>query len=133
MIRTMDADRIIARLGLKPHPEGGWYRQTRTAEGPGRALATCIRFLLKAGERSHWHKVDADEIRLWHGGGPLPLSISATSAGPGPRSSAARRSGHRQAARPTEGRARVGCVVAPGFRFQGFTLAGPGFDIPRGG
>jgi uncharacterized protein len=72
----MSADRIIAKLGLLPHPEGGWYRQTWV--GPlvgGRASGTAILFLLQAGERSHWHRVDADEIWLWHAGSPLVLSM----------------------------------------------------------
>lgn len=60
----MMAEEIIARLGLKPHPEGGWYRQTWAAEAPEgeRAAGTCIYFLLGRGERSHWHRVDAAEI-----------------------------------------------------------------------
>ena len=62
----MSAEAIIARLGLQPHPEGGWYRQTWAGpEVQGRASGTAILFLLKAGERSHWHRVDADEIWLW--------------------------------------------------------------------
>ena len=78
-----DADRIIAQFGLAPHPEGGWYRETWAApNGPDRALATCIHFLLKTGERSHWHRVDADEIWLWHAGATLTLSLAATKAGP---------------------------------------------------
>ena len=68
----MTADEIIARLGLKPHPEGGHYVQTfRAPEG------TAIYFLLKAGERSHWHKVtNADEIWHHYAGAPLELSLS---------------------------------------------------------
>ena len=63
----MTADQIIARLDLAPHPEGGHYRQTRAAgTGDGRPSATCIQFLLKAGEVSHWHRVDAAEIWLYH-------------------------------------------------------------------
>ena len=65
MIPVADADLIIAALALAPHPEGGWYRQTWT--GPqvqGRAIGTAIYFLLRHGERSHWHHVDADEIWL---------------------------------------------------------------------
>ncbi|MGE3302524.1 MAG: cupin domain-containing protein, partial [Hyphomonadaceae bacterium] len=73
------ANEIITRLGLRAHPEGGWYAETfRDAAGPdGRARCTAIHFLLAAGERSHWHRVDAVEIWLWHAGAPLALSISA--------------------------------------------------------
>ena len=75
------ADQIIAKLNLAPHPEGGWYRQTWA--GPlinGRATGTAIHFLLKEGERSHWHRVDADEIWLWHAGAPLILSMGDSRA-----------------------------------------------------
>lgn len=142
----MTADQIIARLGLAPHPEGGWYRQSwaaPVATAEGRACATCIHFLLKAGERSHWHRVDGDEIWLYHAGAPLILSLAADAAGPardlelGPDLSRALPqrivpAGHWQAARSLGAFTLVSCVVAPGFRFEGFELAAPGFDIPRG-
>ena len=138
----MTADQIIARLNLAPHPEGGHYRQTWAATNDGRPTGTCIYFLLKGGERSHWHRVDATEIWLWHAGAPLVLSLSATEAGPAgdhlltpdltqgepqiivPED-------HWQSARPTGDYTLVSCTVSPGFRFDGFTLAPPGFDIPR--
>ena len=73
----MTADEIIARLGLQPHPEGGHYRETFRAPDSGRAApSTAIYFLLKAGERSHWHRVDADEIWHHYAGAPLELSLS---------------------------------------------------------
>lgn len=141
----MDADAIIAALALAPHPEGGWYRQTWVADAPdgARPAATLILFLLRAGERSHWHKVDADEIWLWHAGAPLILSTSSTEAGPardstlGPAIAAGETlqavvpAHHWQAAATTGAFTLVSCVVAPGFRSSGFTLAPPGFDIPR--
>ena len=138
----MTPDQIIARLKLSPHPEGGHYRQTWAAENAGRPTGTCIYFLLKAGERSHWHKVDATEIWLYHAGAPLVLSISATDTGPAadhlltpdldrgepqlivPES-------HWQSARSTGAYTLVSCTVSPGFHFEGFVLAKPGFDIPR--
>ena len=142
-MRTTAGD-IIARLNLAPHPEGGHYRQTWATEGTGRPLATCIHFLLAAGERSHWHKVDADEIWLWHAGAPLVLSLSATENGPardrllGPDVMAGEApqivvpAHHWQAARSTGDWTLVSCVVSPGFTFDGFTLAEPEFDIPAG-
>lgn len=138
-----EADRIIDKLGLLPHPEGGWYRQTWA--GPvvnGRASGTAIFFLLKAGEASHWHRVDADEIWLWHAGAPVDLRISQTDQGParsislGPdvlgdqMPQAVVPNGHWQAARAMGGWALVSCTVTPGFRFEGFELAAPEFDIP---
>jgi predicted cupin superfamily sugar epimerase len=67
----MTAEEIITKLQLAPHPEGGWYRQTWAADNMGRPSGTCIYFLLRAGERSHWHRVDAAEIWLYHAGAPL--------------------------------------------------------------
>lgn len=139
----MTADQIIEALGLAPHPEGGWYAETwRAPAAPGdRPAGTAIYFLLRAGERSHWHRVDADEVWLWHSGGALALSMAATGAGParetmlGPNLGAGQRpqalvpKGGWQAARPLGDWTLVSCVVAPGFRFEGFELAPPGFDI----
>lgn len=140
-----EAERIIATLGLAPHPEGGWYRQTWIAEaGPeARATGTAILFLLRAGERSHWHRVDAAEIWHFHAGAPLILSVAAEATGPardtrlGPDVLAGEApqgivpAGHWQAARPTGDWTLVGCTVSPGFRFEGFELAPPGFEIGR--
>jgi predicted cupin superfamily sugar epimerase len=137
------AQAIIDRLGLAPHPEGGWYRQTW--EGPqvaGRASGTAILFLLAAGDRSHWHRVDADEIWLFHAGAPLVLRIAEAGDGParalrlgpdvlaGDAVQAVVPAGYWQAAETTGGWSLVSCTVSPGFRFAGFTLAPPGFDIP---
>jgi len=136
------ADRIIVELGLQPHPEGGWYRETW--QGPvrdNRAVGTAIYFLLKAGERSHWHRVDAGEVWLWHAGSPLDLLMAEADAGPlavhrlgpdvlgGERPQAVVPAGWWQAAKAREGWALVSCCVAPGFRFEGFELAAPGFTI----
>ncbi|MEM9796487.1 MAG: cupin domain-containing protein [Pseudomonadota bacterium] len=140
----MRADEIISELQLSPHPEGGWYRQTWVSETvvDGRATGTAILFLLKAGERSHWHRVDADEIWLWHSGAPLTLSLAATAQGPvddhllGPdlaqmSPQVVVPAHHWQAARSTGDWTLVSCTVSPGFRFEGFELAPPDFDIPR--
>ncbi len=147
MLRTdlLSADEVIATLGLEPHPEGGHYRQTwiAPAEGDTRAAGTAIYFLLKAGESSHWHRVDAAEIWLWHAGAPLTLSLAETEAGPATdhlltpdlgagRPQAVVPKDWWQAARSEGDWTLVSCIVAPGFRFEGFELAPPGFDIPRG-
>lgn len=136
-----EADRIIATLRLHPHPEGGWYRETwKGPEVGGRATGTAILFLLKAGEASHWHRVDADEIWLWHAGAALTLSMGAQRArdltlGPdvlaGQSPQIVVPAHHWQAARSTGAYTLVSCTVSPGFRFDGFTLADPGFDLPR--
>ncbi|MEM8843051.1 MAG: cupin domain-containing protein [Pseudomonadota bacterium] len=138
----MTADEIIAKLNLQPHPEGGWYRQTWVDEtSSDRPSGTAIYFLLKAGERSHWHKVDATEIWLYHAGTPLILSLSSDDEGPasdhtlsGDLTEGAPqiivRKDHWQAARTTGDWTLVSCTVSPGFQFEGFTLAKPGFVIP---
>jgi predicted cupin superfamily sugar epimerase len=139
----MTADDIIADLKLQPHPEGGWYRQTWVADAPigVRPSGTAIYFLLKAGQISHWHKVDADEIWMYHSGAPLTLSISETEFGPAqlhiltpnldkgaPQLVVPK--GYWQSAHSTGDYTLVSCTVSPGFRFEGFVLAPPGFDIP---
>lgn len=137
----MTADEIITKLQLSRHPEGGWYRQTWAAENEGRPSGTCIYFLLRAGEASHWHRVDATEIWLYHSGAPLILSMSAKDQGPAqqhllsPDLTAGRPQiivpkGHWQAARSSGEYTLVSCTVSPGFLFEGFELAEPGFDIP---
>nr|WP_321363110.1 cupin domain-containing protein [uncultured Celeribacter sp.] len=146
MTKEMSADEIIAKLNLTPHPEGGHYRQTWIAEtdGDARAAGTCIYFLLKAGDQSHWHRVDATEIWHYYAGAPLVLSLSETEDGPardlilgpdvmtGDAPQLIVPSHHWQAAKTTGKWTLVGCTVSPGFRFDGFELAAPGFDIPRG-
>lgn len=139
----MTADEIIAHLKLHPHPEGGHYHQTWIAENEGRPVGTAIYFLLKEGEASHWHKVDATEIWFFHAGAPLVLSLAADENGPAKDhlltpdlSQGAPQiivpENHWQAARTTGAYSLVSCTVSPGFSFDGFTLAAPDFDIPRG-
>src|SRR5690606_14959044 len=75
---------VIRLLHLKPHPEGGHFRETLRdphAEG-SRAHSTAIYFLLAAGERSHWHKVDAMEVWHYYAGAALTLEIALTKDGP---------------------------------------------------
>jgi predicted cupin superfamily sugar epimerase len=111
------------------------------AENEGRATGTCIYFLLQAGERSHWHSVDATEIWLYHAGAPLILSVSETTQGPttehlltpdltqgAPQLIVPQ--GHWQSARSTGSHTLVSCTVSPGFTFDGFTLAPPELEIP---
>ena len=139
------AQELIERLQLSPHPEGGWFRETWRArpEINARPASTLIHFLLRAGERSHWHKVDADEIWLWQGGDPLTLQIAATDDAPpqtllvGPDMGSGQilqavvPAGQWQAAEPVAGKhayVLVSCVVAPGFDFAGFELAPAGWS-----
>jgi len=142
----MTAKDLIDRLNLQPHPEGGWYRQTwiTTASSGARASGTAIYYLLEADQRSHWHRVDADEIWHFYAGSPLILSLSDTAEGPatdhilGPSVADGEvpqivvPKDVWQAAKSTGGWSLVGCTVSPGFQFEGFELAPVGFDIPRG-
>jgi predicted cupin superfamily sugar epimerase len=142
-----EARQLIATLGLSPHPEGGWYKETWRAPALSdeRSRGTAILFLLEFGQRSHWHKVDATEIWFWHSGHPLQLSIapeegaevkhirlgSDIMAGQRPQSIVP--ASYWQAAHADQGWALVSCTVTPGFEFSGFTLAPPGWSPQRGG
>jgi uncharacterized protein len=132
----LTATDVIRLLELAPHPEGGHYRETfrdrRLVDGE-RAASTAIYFLLAAGERSRWHRVDAVEVWHWHAGAPLALSVAEPSAssmvrlGPdlaaGERPQAVVPAGAWQAAESLGAWTLVGCTVAPGFCFAGFELA----------
>ena len=108
-----------------------------------RPSGTCIYFLLRDGQASHWHRVDATEIWLYHAGAPIMLSLSGTDTGPavdhmlGPDVLGGQSpqiivpKDHWQAARTTGDWTLVSCTVSPGFSFDGFELAAPGFDIPE--
>lgn len=138
-----EAQAMIAQLGLAPHPEGGWYRETWRADAVGsvRAPGTAILFLLEAGQRSHWHRVDADELWLWHAGSPLDLQIEDADgrvsrialggdvlAGQVPQARVP--AGRWQATDAPKGWGLASCVVVPGFDFAGFELAEPGWSPP---
>jgi predicted cupin superfamily sugar epimerase len=139
----LKAEEIIERLGLAPHPEGGWYRETWRhvqADG-GRGAGTAIYFLLTCDRASHWHRVDAAEIWHFHAGAPLELSISQDgSAGSrhvlGVDLAAAERpqlvvpANAWQSARTLGEWTLVGCTVSPAFEFARFELAAPGW-APR--
>lgn len=140
-----EARDLIGRLGLQPHPEGGWYRETWRAapagEG-GRSAATAILYLLEAGARSHWHRVDAAELWLFHAGAPLVLSIAEDGApareailGPDPLAcepQALVPAGAWQSAHASPGGwTLVACVVVPGFEFAGFQMAPPDWTPPE--
>jgi predicted cupin superfamily sugar epimerase len=129
------AAQVIARLGLAPHPEGGWFRELyRSPSAPGvRGACTSIAYLLCAGERSHWHRIDSVEIWNFHAGAPLALQIAddrgrrtvtlgrdfATGAQP----QAVVPPGAWQAAQSLGAWSLVGCAVAPAFDFRFFELA----------
>lgn len=137
------AQAIIARLGLQPHPEGGWFRETVRVADPagGRGVCTSILFLLEAGQASHWHRVDAAEIWLHQAGGAVILRTAKDSElverriGPdihgGDALQAVVAPGEWQAAHALERWALVACVVAPAFEFAGFEMAPRGWEPGR--
>jgi uncharacterized protein len=134
----LSAAEVMRLLDLKPHPEGGHFRETfrdaRTVEGE-RAASTAAYYLLARGERSHWHKVDAAEVWHYHAGAPLKLEIAFEPEGPvecltlgadlaaGERPQAMVPAHAWQAAQSLGEWTLVGCTVAPGFEFTGFEMA----------
>jgi hypothetical protein len=128
-----EADRLIALLGLEPHPEGGHFRETFREANQGRAFSTAIYFLLKAGETSRWHRVDATEVWHFYRGAPLELLIGKEVYVLGPDIDEAQApqvvvpAGMWQAAKSLGDYTLVGCTVAPGFEFSHFELAPPDF------
>ncbi|MBU6442486.1 MAG: cupin domain-containing protein [Alphaproteobacteria bacterium] len=140
-----EADRIIRHLVLRPHPEGGWFRETFRDSGSegARAHSTAIYFLLREGEASHWHRVDAVETWHFYRGAPLRLSLAGGEGAPvhhvlghaveeDQQPQLVVPKGVWQAARSLGAYTLVGCTVAPGFEFAGFELAPPGW-APVGG
>ena len=138
-----DASSIIAVLGLQPHPEGGHFVETWRADGPEgkRAAGTAIYYLLEAGERSHWHRLDAAETWHYYAGAPLALSIAPAAGteaaeqhilGPdlvgGQRPQLVVPPGAWQSAESTGAWTLVGCTVSPAFEFEGFELAPRGWE-----
>jgi predicted cupin superfamily sugar epimerase len=134
-LNSLTAEEIVTTLDLKPHPEGGHYRETfRDAMLPdnNRAASTAIYFLLARGERSHWHRVDAAELWLYHAGAPLALSISdhgthtvrlGINLAAGERPQAVVPAHAWQSAHSTGDWTLVSCTVAPAFDFARFELA----------
>lgn len=135
------ARQIVEALGLAPHPEGGWFRETWRAEArPGeRAAGTAIYYLLEAGQVSRWHRIDATETWHWYAGAPLRLSLSADGRARddltlGPDIAANQRpqravpAGCWQSAVSTGAYTLAGCTVSPAFEFAGFELAPKGWE-----
>jgi predicted cupin superfamily sugar epimerase len=132
------AAEIIARLDLKPHPEGGHYRETfrdSRRDVNGRSASTAIYFLLARGQRSHWHCIDAAEVWHYYAGSALNLQIADDvgqhsirlgpdlAGGEVPQATVPAQAW--QAAESTGDWTLVGCTVAPGFDFAKFELAAP--------
>jgi uncharacterized protein len=136
-MHALSAVEIIRKLELKPHSEGGYFRETfrdNRTDANGRAASTAIYFLLARGERSHWHRIDAVEVWHYHAGAPLVLEMAAEGEpvhrmklGPdiamGERPQGIVPAAHWQAAESLGEWTLVGCTVAPGFEFANFEIA----------
>jgi uncharacterized protein len=127
----MDAAEIIHRLGLVPHPEGGYYRETFRSsltldlpDGRRRSASTAIHYLLPPGTRSAWHRVASDEVWHHYDGGPLRLHLLGTGTRRLDRSEpqVVVPAGVWQAAEPEGEGVLCGCTVAPGFDFADFEM-----------
>ena len=140
------AAELIRELELEPHPEGGHYRRVYASaaqvnsNGQVRPALTAIRYLLAAGERSRWHRVDADECWHWQEGEALELlqfdaahgQLSVTMLGDSAKGLQPMQvvpAGVWQAARPSGDYALVACTVSPGFVWEGFELLDDGSDL----
>ncbi|HVT52166.1 MAG TPA: cupin domain-containing protein [Dongiaceae bacterium] len=141
----MHAADIVKQLGLQPHPEGGYFRETyRAAEaipivgldrryGGARAISTAIYYLLEAGQRSALHRLASDEIFHFYAGEPLRIIEIAPDGGftetllgadfaAGAIPQHVIPAGAWFGAVPTGRFSLVGCTVAPGFDFADFEL-----------
>jgi predicted cupin superfamily sugar epimerase len=142
-----EAAAIVEALGMLLHPEGGWYAETWRADPPpggGRPSGSAILFLLAAGHRSHWHRLDADEVWQWSGGDPVELfiwtegdpavTVHRLGAIEGGRTDvqAVVPAGAWQTASTLGAWTLVGCIVTPAFEFDGFELAPPDWAPPVG-
>ena len=143
-----EAQELAGRLGMRAHPEGGWYVETWLAPAVAgtRPASSAILFLLAAGERSHWHRLDVDEVWQWSAGDDLELrtwtegdeSIAVHRLGEdvtgeaGAVYQAIVPKGAWQTARSLGAWTLVGCFVAPAFDFDGFELAAPDWEPPLG-
>lgn len=137
----LSAGEVIALLGLEPHIEGGFYRQTFSdqPDASGRPVSTLIYYMLTDGQAGAWHKVDAAEVWHWYAGAPMTLRISrdgrvvtnyllGTDLAAGQRPQAVVPPGAWQQAKVEGDWALVGCTVAPGFQFSKFEQAEPGWE-----
>jgi uncharacterized protein len=145
-VQNLTQNDVVRLLDLKPHPEGGYYRETfrdAATDDEGRAHSTLIYYLLGVGDVSEWHRVDVAEVFHWYAGAPLVMTLS-----PNGHDASAHHLGHDlkagqrpqlvvpagcwQTATSLGAWTLVGCTVAPGFRFEGFEMAPPGWrPVPR--
>lgn len=139
---TAGAGFLINQLQLQPHPEGGFYRRTFESQveitrlAQQRRAATAIYYLLKSGQKSHFHRLKSDELWFFHAGSPLAI-YAITPQGElhtlhlglpakyGNQPQLRMEAGWWFAAQCTapDSFTLVSCVVSPGFDFADFELA----------
>lgn len=139
----MDARDIIEKLKMRPHSEGGWFAESwreRPMGSSRRASASCIYFLLEKGRQTRWHKLDVTEVWFFHGGSPIVLhTASSDTSAPqerilgsdlllGQRPQIVVPPHHWQHTEAREGWGLLSCAVSPGFEFEGFNIADPGWN-----
>lgn len=137
----MSAAEVVALLGLEPHPEGGFFRQTfaDAADATGRPFSTLIYYLLTERQAGAWHRVDSAEVWHFYAGAPMTLRISqdgksvsehalGTDLAAGERPQLVIPPHAWQQAICLGDWSLVGCTVAPGFQFSSFEMAEPGWE-----
>lgn len=139
----MTSKQLINDLRLLPHPEGGYYRETFRSDetltnksGDIRNICTAIYYLLEAKDKSHFHRIKSDELWFFHTGYPLEIfyisdrkikSITLGNniqAGEVPSFRIPVDTWFACRLKDEKGFALVSCIVAPGFDFRDFELAG---------
>lgn len=135
-------NQLIQELGLIPHPEGGFYKETyrsndfvKTSNG-GRNLCTVIYFLLTSANVSKFHRIQSDEHWFWHEGSSLTIHIldngkhnklslgPVTNYGSFPQQLVHAKKIFGSTVDEPDSYALVSCVVSPGFDFEDFALFG---------
>ena len=140
-MKHLSAGEVISLLGLEPHIEGGFYRQTFSdqPDPSGRPVSTLIYYMLTDNQAGAWHRVDSAEVWHWYAGAPMTLSISrdgktvtthllGVDLATGQRPQGVVPPGAWQQAKVEGEWALVGCTVAPGFQFSKFEQAEPGWE-----
>lgn len=140
-----EIEKLISILDLKPHPEGGFFKETyRSRENHkppeslriegDRSISTAIYFMLRKGNFSAFHRIKQDEV--WHhylGGTIVIHSISpegkyrkfglGKNLEEGEKPQHVVPGGYWFASETLDEYALAGCTVAPGFDFADFEMA----------
>lgn len=146
-LQKNELHQLVTKLGLAPHPEGGYYKSTYastedisdnelsvTFEGV-RKLYTSIYFLLTSEDVSHFHRLKSDELWYFHGGSSLIVHVIDENGeyqelklglnldqGEVPQVLVKKNSIFGSSVKDKDTYSLVGCMVSPGFDFQDFEL-----------